>query len=247
MRFILIRKRTLVAALAAAFALAVLGVGVGVTDSAQVYLNSVTRKTPIFSVDTTEQIVSLTFDAAPGTNAADIEGIIGVLNKFDVKATFFLVGLWADQNEQTVLALDAAGMELGSHSNTHPRMIRLTNAQVALEIEAGIAAITDITKKPVELFRMPFGEYSDKLLTAVEARNLKAIQWDVDTSARTERNSAEISTYVINNSRAGSIILISTENQNSIAALPMIIEGLRNRGFAFKTVGEAIKCCCTSS
>jgi len=125
-------------------------------------------------------------------------------------------------------------------------MTRLTEAQAALEIEAGCKAITDITGKPVELFRMPFGEYNDKLLSLVASKNLKAIQWDVDAGARLNQNAAEIATFVINAARAGSIILINTESENSAAALPMIIEGLRNKGFSFQTVGDALKVKCTT-
>ena len=74
-------------------------------------------ETPISRVDTEEKKVALTFDVAWGSE--NIEDILDILDKHNVKATFFLVGSWVDDNEELVKEIHNRGHEIGNHSNTH--------------------------------------------------------------------------------------------------------------------------------
>jgi len=238
MRFIVIKKRVIFLAAAVALVFAALGAGVSLTDSAQVYLNKTTRKAPIRAVVTADKYVALTFDL--GFEAGNAEAAAAVLKSFEVPATFFAVGLWADENEGVVKRLSDAGHEIGTHSNTHPHIIKMTDAQMTLELESSAKTLTRITGKPVELFRAPFGEYSDKLLAVAGGLGLKTVQWDVDTSEFKTAGAAEMSMKVLSDARPGSIILLHTDARAVTEALPLIIEGLRVRGFGFRTVGELL-------
>ena len=71
---------------------------------------------PIYKVDTDDKKISLSFDVAWGSN--NIEDILEILDKHNVKATFFLVGSWIDDNEELVKKIHSKGHELGTHSNT---------------------------------------------------------------------------------------------------------------------------------
>ena len=82
------------------------------------------RLIPIYCVETEEKKASLTFDAAWGNE--DTQQLIDVLGSYGVKATFFVVGDWAERYPESVMALYEAGHEIQSHSDSHPHMSALT-------------------------------------------------------------------------------------------------------------------------
>ena len=112
----------------------------------------------------------------------DTQTLIDTLTKYGVRATFFLVGQWADKYPESVKALADAGMELGSHSDTHPHMAKLSEKQIIDEVGLASGKIEAITGRKVELFRCPYGEYNDQVITTVRNMGIQPIQWDVERS-----------------------------------------------------------------
>src|SRR5574344_1010860 len=92
-------------------------------DVQAVYNGKVERKIPVYNVDRDDKLVALTFDAAWGGDKT--EQILELLNKYGVKATFFLVGFWIDKYPELVKKIDEAGMEIGNHSKNHYNMSKL--------------------------------------------------------------------------------------------------------------------------
>ena len=137
------------------------------------------RELPIYSVQRDNKAVSLTFDAAWGNE--DTQTIIDILNRYNVKATFFLVGQWVDKYPESVQALASAGIEIGSHSDTHPHMAKLSDKQIIDEVSLCAGKIEAITGGEVKLFRCPYGEYDDEVITTIRNMGIQPIQWDVDT------------------------------------------------------------------
>ena len=150
-----------------------------ITNTGTVYLGYAARLVPIYSVDTAEKKVALTFDAAWGSDKT--LKIVDTLKQSGVLGTFFLVGFWVEQNEDKVKAISDAGFDIGTHSNTHPKMSTLSSSGMTEELKISMDLITKITKKKVEFFRPPFGDYNDTLLSVANSLSLKTIQWDVDT------------------------------------------------------------------
>ena len=107
------------------------------------------RKVPIYSVDTTQKAVSISFDAAWGADKT--LQILDVCDQYKVKATFFLVGFWVDKFPDMVAEIDRRGHEIGTHSQTHPQMSKLSQSQVATELQSSRNKISAITGKPVVL------------------------------------------------------------------------------------------------
>jgi peptidoglycan/xylan/chitin deacetylase (PgdA/CDA1 family) len=110
------------------------------------------------------------------------------LNKYNVKATFFLVGQWVDKYPESVKALADAGMEIGNHSDDHPHMAKLSEKEIQDEVTACSQKIEAITGTTVSLFRCPYGEYDDDVISTVNEMGLYPIQWDVERSHREERS-----------------------------------------------------------
>ena len=239
MHFYVIKSR-LIFFLAIIFSvMAVLSVdwaGQGCLASVFFYKNN--RKIPIYCVDTTEKNIAITFDAAWGSDKT--EDILNTLKEHDVKATFFLVGMWVDKYPEMVKKIDEYGIEIGTHSNLHPDMSKLSEKQVNLELSSSVSKIESITGKKVEFFRAPYGAYNNQLLTCTENMNIKTIQWDVDTLDWKGITAQQICSNVFKKTKPGSIILCHNNSDHIVEALPTIITNLKARGYNFVTVGELV-------
>jgi peptidoglycan/xylan/chitin deacetylase (PgdA/CDA1 family) len=151
-----------------------------INDPAIVGASAVKRELPIYCVKRDNKCVSLTFDAAWGNE--DTQQLIDILAKYNVRATFFVVGFWADKFPESVKALHDAGHEVMNHSNDHAHFSKLSSEQIVNNIAAcneKIAAVTGVTPT---LFRAPYGEYDDHVIKTLKSMGMNTIQWDVDTS-----------------------------------------------------------------
>lgn len=203
-----------------------------------VYFGETTRKLPIYAVGTEEKVVALSFDCAWGTEHTD--DILSALEREDVSATWFMVEFWTEKYPEYVKKIDGAGHEIGTHSATHSYMSRLTKEEISAELHSSSQAIADITGKTVELFRPPYGDYNDLLITTAEAEGLFTIQWDVDSLDWKDLSANDIAMRVINAVQPGSIILMHNNGLHTAESLPVIISTLKNRGYTFKSIGQMI-------
>ena len=238
MHFYVIKSRTLKIFVAMVLVVVLLAISFNGTTSAQVYFGYSTRKVPIYNVETEEKQVAISFDAAWGADKT--QGIIDILEEFDCTATFFLVGFWVDDYTEMVKAIDDAGLEIGTHSNTHPDMVKLDKATMKSELEASISKIKAVTGKDVSLFRAPFGSYNNDLLDTAESLNLKTIQWDVDSLDWKGLSASEIANRVLGRVKNGSIILMHNNSDNVLDGLKLILNKLKIQGYKVTSVSELI-------
>ncbi len=216
----------------------VLAVIVFVTSSGTIYFGYCYRLVPIYSVETREKKVALTFDAAWGSDKT--LKIVDTLLNSGVMGTFFLVGFWIEQNEDKVKQIAEAGFDIGTHSNTHPKMSSLSQVKMAEELESSMSKITKITGKSVKFFRAPFGDYNDMVLNTATNLGLKTIQWDVDTLDWKGLSGNEIFNRVKNSVKSGSIILCHNNSDHILDALPLIISYLKDEGYQMVKLSELI-------
>ncbi len=140
---------------------------------------NIRNKVPIYRVDTKENKISLTFDVSRGDEY--IEKILDILDENDVKATFFLVGDWIEQNPKKVKEIHSKGHEIGNHSHSHPNMSIISKEKIVKDININDANIRRITGEGTKLFRFPGGYYNDEAVDIVNKMGLCSIQWDVDS------------------------------------------------------------------
>lgn len=195
------------------------------------------RKIPIYRVNTPNNFVSITFDAAWGADKT--QGILDILDEYDIKCTFFLVSFWMEAHPDMVREIAARGHEIGTHSATHPNMTKLSAEQIKEELKGSIKIIEDLTGRKVTLFRAPFGAYDNKLMSVTEELGLFTIQWDVDSLDWKGLSATEIGLRV-QKSKKGSIILCHNNSDNILAALPLIIHTAIVKGLKFVPVGQLI-------
>ncbi len=158
--------------------LVIVGILVGVTGISAV-TGAASRKLPVYSVETDEKKIAITFDAA-WTNQ-DTEEIVDILKKHNAVATFFIVGDWAEKFPESVSAFFNAGHEIANHSDTHKSFSKCDYEQIKQEILSCNEKLTAITGKEVTLVRAPSGDYTDRSLDVTENLNMTMIQWNVDT------------------------------------------------------------------
>lgn len=194
-----------------------------------VYFGYSDRKVPIYSVETNEKKVALTFDAAWGADKTS--KIIKILKDNNVGGTFFLVGFWSEKYGDKIKEINEAGLDIGTHSNTHPKMSTLSPAQQESELMISSKLISNITGKEVRFFRPPYGDYNNQLLMTADKLSLQTIQWDVDSLDWKGLSGEQILTRVKSGVKPGSIILFHNNSDHILEALPMVISYLKENSY----------------
>lgn len=238
MKVLVVKKRGLLLAILAVISMLLLSIDFGGGASAQVFFGSAPRLVPIYSVETDEKKVAISFDTAWGADKT--LRIIEILKKYGVGATFFMVGFWAEDYPEMVKAVSDAGIEIGTHSNTHPDFTTISESQMRLELETSINTIKAITGKDISLFRTPYGAYNNTSLNVASSMGLKTIQWSVDTLDWKGYKGVDICERVMSKIDSGGIILCHNNADHVLDALPLILERLLNAGYEVCSVGELI-------
>ncbi len=208
------------------------------TKSESVYLGHASRKLPVYRVDTQEKKVALTFDAAWGADKTS--KIVEILKSHGVSGTFFLVGFWSEKYADKIKEIDEAGLTIGTHSNTHPKMSTLSVSAIREEFSVSCSLIENVTGKKVRFFRPPYGDYNDTLISEAENMGLMTIQWDVDTLDWKGLSGSAILERVKATVQPGSIILMHNNSDHILEALPMIITYLKQNGYSMVRLDELV-------
>lgn len=190
---------------------------------------------------TSEPVVALTVDL--GGDAAGVPSILRTLDDHDVPATFFVTGAWARRYPDQLRQI-AAAYPVGNHTDTHPQLTRLTDAQVSAElaaVEQQVVALTGRTTKP--LFRFPFGDRDARTIAAVNRDGYCAYRWTVDTLGWKGTSGGVSAQTVVDRvlaaARPGEIVLMhggaNPDDGTTLDAdaLPTVIRELRARGYSF--------------
>ena len=174
-RFLVLRRKTLTVGAALLAAAAIFG---AVNAPAAVRASVATRQLPIYCVERDQKVCSISFDAAWG--ADNTQKILDVLADYGVKATFFVVGNWADQYPEQAKAIVDSGCELMNHSNAHDHYNSLTAEQIIKDVNTCNDKLEALTGVRSTLIRCPFGEYDDHVISAIRSIGMEPIQWDVE-------------------------------------------------------------------
>ena len=176
-----------------------------ITHPTAAIVSAAAGKKPIYCVETNEKKIAISFDAAWG--ADNTKKIMDILEAYKVNATFFLVGFWVDKYPEMVKEIDSRGFEIGNHSENHPQMSKLTNAQMRAEICSVNEKIKAITQKTPTVFRPPYGDYCDGLIDVLTQEKMHCIQWSIDSLDWKEYGRQELVNRVLKKLKAGDIIL----------------------------------------
>ena len=209
-----------------------------VSAPAVISTSATARQLPIYCVQRDQKLVSISFDAAWGNE--DTQQLIDILKKYQIPATFFVVGDWVDKYPESVKALHEAGHEIQNHSNTHAHYPQLSAEEVVADLNACNAKIESVTGVRPTLVRMPYGDYDDMSVNAVRSVGMEPIQWDVDSLDWKDLSAQEITRRVTTKVCPGSIVLFHNAAKHTPEALPGIIEYLLGEGYTFVPISQII-------
>lgn len=184
-----------------------------------------------------ERRIALTFDAG-GSNEG-LEMLLGVLERENVSATFFLTGRWVCEFPAGASQIIAHGHVIGNHTWGHKDLTKLPDPEVSQEIlRVDDQFVSAFGFQYQRLFRAPFGEVDDRVLRVVEKLGFRAVRWSIDTlDAMDPRKTPDfIEQRVLgrkDEELRGAIVLMHVGYAETGTALPAIIRGLRLRGFDF--------------
>lgn len=194
------------------------------------------------SFNTKDKVVALTFDDGPSQKVDDI---LSILNSENVKATFFLIGSEIEQYPEETKKLISSGQEIGNHTYSHNPMVFKTFSYIEQEIEETDKLIRGMGYNEPIQFSPPNGKRLLLLPYYLKQHNRKTILWNLEPNSYPKINSSsdKIVQYVLDNVKPGSIILLHPmydSNAATIGAIKGIIDGLKGKGYEFKTINELL-------
>ena len=196
--------------------------------------------------------VALTYDDGPDPTLPELVGALGAQH---AAATFFVIGNKVAAGAEALRAVDAAGHEIGNHTQNHPNLASIGSPRPpatpppgasapphgagASSIRGELAACNDSIRAAIgrdaALMRPPYGAYDSRLATV---STMPIILWDVDTNDWRRPGVAALIERAVQPATAGSIVLMHSTHADSIAATPSILQGYADRGFTVVTVTQ---------
>ena len=185
------------------------------------------------NIDPNKKMVALTYDDGPhGTYTARI---LDVLEKYDARATFFVVGSRIEYYPAQITRAHNLGCEIGSHTYNHINLPSNTDSAIKNEMDKTDALIKKYTGEPAAIMRPPGGSTNSRVLTAV---GKPAIMWSVDTRDWDHRNASKTVSHIKNNVYDGAIILMHDLYSPTAEATKIIVPWLIENGYQLVTVSE---------
>ena len=185
--------------------------------------------------------IALTFDDGPHPRYT--AQILDILEKYKIKATFFVIGINAKNYPDAMVNVIKHGHEIGNHTFSHPHVSCLNPSTLKNEVEQCETAIYELTDHKTKLFRPPEGFIDADVRTVLRDLDYKVILWDIDTRDWANTDPHDISNYVIKNVTSGDIILMHdyiAHNSPTPEALNLFVPVLLKKGYKFVVVSELI-------
>ncbi|ABO68742.1 polysaccharide deacetylase family protein [Geobacillus thermodenitrificans] len=188
-------------------------------------------------VETSQKVIALTFDDGPTKNVDDI---LALLDRYNAKATFFLIGSDLEKNLDEAKKIVAAGHQIGNHTYSHQRMVFRSPSFIKNEIEKTDKLIRKAGYSGEIDFRPPYGKKLVGVPYYLYTHNRDTITWDIEPDTYYTSSKDKIN-YVIKNVKPGSIILMHPmydQSGEELRAIEGILQSLSKEGYKFITVNE---------
>ncbi|MBB6446060.1 polysaccharide deacetylase family protein [Bacillus benzoevorans] len=186
-------------------------------------------------VETTQKVVALTFDDGPTKN---VDQILPLLDKYNAKATFFLIGEEMVKHPEEAKKIVEAGHQIGNHTYSHKRMIFKAPSYIREEIEKTDQLIQNAGFKGEIDFRPPNGKKLVFLPYYLHKHNRDTITWNIEPDSYYTNASDKVN-YVKRNIKPGSIILMHPmydDTGTELQAIEGVLQALSKEGFTFVTI-----------
>lgn len=194
-----------------------------------------------------KKLVALTFDDGPYPPYT--QKLLDVLEKKQVKVTFFMVGNNASKNPEVVTLVTSKGHEVALHAEEHKDFLKLNELELVGNILRGKKLLEELTGKPVKYLRPPHGFRDWAVMEAASDAGLKVVNWSVIPRDWTNPGAQEIAARVCKNVAPGAIVLLhdgdapaqTASREQTVEATVLIIDELRKQGYNFVTVSQLLE------
>ncbi|MFS0837316.1 polysaccharide deacetylase family protein [Paenibacillus sp. 1P03SA] len=187
--------------------------------------------------------IALTFDDGPDLKYTP--QVLDILKKNQVKATFFVIGSRARAHPEMIGRMVREGHVVGNHSYSHPFMPKLTASEFSSQIMRTQDIIKQLAGYTPRLVRPPYGAINEEQVRWMSDHRLLVINWDVDSLDWKGLSGKQVYHNIVDNARAGSIILQHSAGGNdkhdlsgTVSALPDLIRSLKSSGYKLVTVPD---------
>ncbi len=196
------------------------------------------ESTTICSVETDKKQVALTFDTTFGNDQT--EALLAVLKEKNVKATFAVMGAWAQENTELVAKIKDAGHEIISHSMSHKRYNEMTTEEVLEDANAAKTLLRLDAVVDTYLIRPPYGACNEETFHALKSQGYIPIRWSIDSMDWKNEGAETVEKNVVSNIKPGAIVVFQNNCKNTTQALPAIIDDLKKLGYSFCGLSDMV-------
>lgn len=179
--------------------------------------------------------LALTFDDGPDVHVTP--QVLDILEKHNVRATFFVLGSHVGGNETLLRREHKSGHEIGNHSWSHPYFTRMPLEQVRAEITNTQTAIMKAGVPAPHLFRPPYGDINAAVAAHIP---LTIIRWNIDPEDWHPTRRAHLLEHMASNVRPGGVVILHDTEPTTAAVLDQLIAQLKASNYAFVTVSELL-------
>lgn len=176
-------------------------------------------------------LVRLTFDDGPG---AYTEQVLNILKRYNVHGTFYVIGRNVQRYPGTMQRIKNEGHTIGNHSFTHANLSHLSRSGVQQELANTQEAIRAACGVTPTAFRPPYGAQNQTVREVAASMGMSVDLWSVDTRDWAQPGSSVITQRVLAGTGPGAVVLLHVLNQQTVNALPSIIEGVRAQGYTLE-------------
>ncbi|MDD4372009.1 MAG: polysaccharide deacetylase family protein [Anaerostipes sp.] len=187
-------------------------------------------------IDTSKPMIAFTFDDGP--KKGNTTRVVKALEKYDYRATFFMLGLSAATYPDEVKTVLKSGNEVSGHSWNHPQLTKIGASGVASQISRMNHAISKITNSDVALVRPPYGAYNDMVRATIDT---PLVLWSVDTLDWKTRNVDSTVNNILKHAKDGDIVLMHDIHIQTVEAVEKVLPQLKEKGYEVCTVSELLE------
>ncbi len=188
-----------------------------------------------YGIDPAKPMVALTFDDGPSKYTWDI---VHSLQSHRARGTFFLMGSRVINHQAAIDYTLANHNEIASHGFSHKNMVKLTETEMTDEIRLVDTAMEQQHQYIPSMFRVPYGNRDEVVLSVLEAEGKPVIGWSLDTRDWESRSKDAIVKKVLQNVQDGDIILMHDIYEPTAQAVAELVPALQERGYQIVTVSE---------
>jgi peptidoglycan-N-acetylglucosamine deacetylase len=191
------------------------------------------QRHPVYFIEDSQSVVFFTFNVL--WEKEHLGEILEILDKYEVKAVFFLEGEWLKKNQQEAQSIIDHGHEIGNHTYSRSRLILMKEEEIENEVKKFNTLCRELLGYKPSFFRPPYGEFNARIVRLAQQEECITVLWSINSLMLSDLENELIIGRLEERFHDGAVILFHTSSPNILNTLPGIIEFLHWKGY---TIGK---------